>query len=125
MTIVEGDQTLIVIDPLLTAETARAALDLYLPAPPTTTGRNGDLLARPCRSFRRRQGVVSEADVTAGKVKVLAPSGFMETAVAENILAGNAMSRRAQYSSDRCCRRDPAAKSIPASARPSQSARSR
>ncbi|REN19532.1 MBL fold metallo-hydrolase, partial [Mycobacterium tuberculosis] len=43
------------------------------------------------------KGVIDEADVKAGKVQVLAPSGFMETAVAENILAGNAMSRRSQY----------------------------
>jgi alkyl sulfatase BDS1-like metallo-beta-lactamase superfamily hydrolase len=43
------------------------------------------------------KGVASEADVAAGKVQVIAPSGFMETAVAENILAGNAMSRRSQY----------------------------
>ena len=43
------------------------------------------------------KGVTSEAEVAAGKVRVLAPSGFMETAVAENIVAGNAMSRRAQY----------------------------
>ena len=35
--------------------------------------------------------------MAAGKVRVLAPNGFMETAVAENILAGNAMSRRAQF----------------------------
>ena len=41
--------------------------------------------------------MVSEADVAAGRAQVLAPSGFMETAVAENILAGNAMNRRAQY----------------------------
>ena len=43
------------------------------------------------------KGVISEADVAAGKVQVLAPSGFMEAAVAENILAGTAMSRRAHY----------------------------
>jgi len=43
------------------------------------------------------KGVTSDADVAAGKVQILAPNGFMETAVAENILAGNAMSRRAQF----------------------------
>jgi alkyl sulfatase BDS1-like metallo-beta-lactamase superfamily hydrolase len=43
------------------------------------------------------KGVVNEAEVAAGKVQVLAPAGFMEYAVAENIMAGNAMSRRAQY----------------------------
>ena len=43
------------------------------------------------------RGVVDEADVKSGKVKIYAPSGFMEAAVAENIMAGNVMSRRASY----------------------------
>ena len=34
-------------------------------------------------------------NVAAGKVKVIAPAGFMEEAVSENVMAGNAMSRRA------------------------------
>jgi alkyl sulfatase BDS1-like metallo-beta-lactamase superfamily hydrolase len=41
--------------------------------------------------------VVDEADVKSGKVKIYAPAGFMEEAVSENIMAGNAMSRRASY----------------------------
>ena len=40
---------------------------------------------------------MSEQDAASGKVKVIAPDGFMEHAVAENVIAGNAMSRRAQY----------------------------
>lgn len=43
------------------------------------------------------RGVVDEAGVMTGKVKVYAPAGFMEEAVSENIMAGNAMSRRASY----------------------------
>jgi alkyl sulfatase BDS1-like metallo-beta-lactamase superfamily hydrolase len=35
--------------------------------------------------------------VKAAKVKVYAPQGFMEAAVAENVFAGNTMSRRASY----------------------------
>jgi alkyl sulfatase BDS1-like metallo-beta-lactamase superfamily hydrolase len=97
MTIVEGDQTLIVIDPLLTAETARAALDLYYQHRPPKPVGTVIYSHGHADHFGGVKGVVSEADVAAGKVKVLAPSGFMETAVAENILAGNAMSRRAQY----------------------------
>ncbi len=97
MTIVEGDSSLIVIDPLLAAETARAALDLYYrhrPARPvgTVVYSHGHV-----DHFGGVKGVTTEGDVAAGKVQVLAPAGFMETAVAENILAGNAMSRRAQY----------------------------
>jgi alkyl sulfatase BDS1-like metallo-beta-lactamase superfamily hydrolase len=47
--------------------------------------------------FGGGKGVMSEADAASGKIKVIAPDGFMEHAVAENVIAGNAMSRRAQY----------------------------
>lgn len=43
------------------------------------------------------RGVVNEADVKAGKVKIYAPAGFLDAAVAENVMAGTAMSRRASY----------------------------
>jgi alkyl sulfatase BDS1-like metallo-beta-lactamase superfamily hydrolase len=97
MTIIEGDSTLIIIDPLTASESARAALELYYqhrPKKPVGTviysHGHGD-------HFGGVKGVISEADVAAGKVQVLAPSGFMESVAAENIMAGNAMSRRAQY----------------------------
>jgi alkyl sulfatase BDS1-like metallo-beta-lactamase superfamily hydrolase len=97
MTIVEGDTGLIVIDPLLTTQTARAALDLYLahrPFKPVVaviyTHSHGD-------HFGGVKGVTSDADVASGKVRVIAPEGFLDHAVAENIIAGNAMSRRAHY----------------------------
>jgi len=97
MTIIEGDSGLILIDPLLSNETARAALDLYLrnrPAKPVAaviyTHSHAD-------HFGGAKGVMSAEDAASGKVKVIAPDGFMEHAVAENIIAGNAMLRRAQY----------------------------
>jgi alkyl sulfatase BDS1-like metallo-beta-lactamase superfamily hydrolase len=43
------------------------------------------------------RGVVDEADVRSGKVRVIAPDEFMQHAIAENVLAGNAMTRRAAY----------------------------
>ncbi|NVM89548.1 alkyl sulfatase BDS1-like metallo-beta-lactamase superfamily hydrolase [Variovorax sp. SG517] len=97
MTIVEGDSSLIVIDPLLAAETARAALELYYQHRPRKPVGTVIYTHGHADHFGGVKGVVDEADVKAGKVQVLAPSGFMETAVAENILAGNAMSRRSQY----------------------------
>lgn len=97
LTIIEGDSGLILIDPLLSNETAKAALDLYLknrPAKPVAaviyTHSHAD-------HFGGAKGVISEDDAKQGKVKVIAPDGFMEHAVAENVIAGNAMSRRAQY----------------------------
>jgi len=97
MTIVEGDSSLIVIDPLLSTETARAALDLYYQHRPRKPVGAVIYSHGHADHFGGVKGVIDEADVAAGKVQVLAPHGFMETAVAENILAGNAMSRRAQY----------------------------
>jgi alkyl sulfatase BDS1-like metallo-beta-lactamase superfamily hydrolase len=97
MTLVEGDQTLIVIDPLLSAETARAGLELYYQHRPRKPVGTVIYTHSHVDHFGGVKGVVDEADVAAGKVQVIAPQGFMETAVAENILAGNAMSRRAQF----------------------------
>lgn len=97
MTIVEGDSSLIVIDPLLAAETARAALELYYQHRPRKPVGTVIYTHGHADHFGGVKGVIDEVDVKAGKVQVLAPSGFMETAVAENILAGNAMSRRSQY----------------------------
>jgi len=97
MTIVEGDSSLIVIDPLLAAETARAALELYYQHRPRKPVGTVIYTHGHADHFGGVKGVVDEADVKAGKAQVLSPSGFMETAVAENILAGNAMSRRSQY----------------------------
>ena len=97
MTIVEGDTSLIVIDPLLSAETARAALDLYYQHRPRKAVGTVIYTHGHVDHFGGVRGVIDEADVKAGRVQVLAPAGFMETAVAENILAGNAMSRRSQY----------------------------
>jgi alkyl sulfatase BDS1-like metallo-beta-lactamase superfamily hydrolase len=98
ITFVEGDTGIIVIDPLVSTEVAAAALDLY------RTHRGGD---RPVIAviythshvdhFGGVLGVTSQADVDSGAVAVLAPEGFVEHAVQENVYAGPAMTRRATY----------------------------
>ena len=97
MTIVEGDTGLILIDPLLSTETAKAALALYYQHRPRKPVRAVIYSHSHADHFGGVRGVVDEADVLAGRVTVLAPRGFMEHAVSENVIAGNAMSRRAQY----------------------------
>jgi len=97
MTIIEGDVGVVVFDPLISCETAAAALALY-------RAHRGD---RPVSAvlythshvdhFGGVRGIIDEADVAAGTVPVIAPEGFLEHAVAENVYAGTAMSRRAQY----------------------------
>ena len=97
LTIIEGDTGLILIDPLLSNETAKAALDLYLRNRPAKPVAAVIYSHSHIDHFGGAKGVMSEQDAASGKVKVLAPDGFMEHAVAENVIAGNAMGRRAQY----------------------------
>jgi alkyl sulfatase BDS1-like metallo-beta-lactamase superfamily hydrolase len=97
MSIIEGDTGLIIIDPLTNQETARAALALYRahrPARPVVA-----VIYSHSHSdhFGGVKGVISQAEVLAGKVAVIAPNGFMEEAVSENVLAGPAMGRRSQF----------------------------
>ena len=97
ITFVRGDTGWIVIDPLISVEPARAALDLV----------NGALGERPVTAviythshvdhFGGVKGVTSEEDVAAGRVRIVAPEGFMHHAISENVLAGNVMGRRASY----------------------------
>lgn len=97
MTLVEGTDGVIVIDPLICAETAAAGLALY-------RAHRGD---RPVTGliythshadhFGGALGVTSAEDVAAGRCPVLAPAGFLDHAVAENVYAGTAMARRAAY----------------------------
>jgi alkyl sulfatase BDS1-like metallo-beta-lactamase superfamily hydrolase len=97
MTIIEGDSGLIVIDTLLSNETAKAALDLYLQNRPRKPVVAVIYTHSHSDHFGGAGGVITAEEAAAGKVKVLAPDGFMEHAAAENIIAGNAMRRRAQY----------------------------
>jgi alkyl sulfatase BDS1-like metallo-beta-lactamase superfamily hydrolase len=97
MTLIKGDTGWILFDVLTSKETAAAALALA----------NEKLGQRPVVAvvyshshgdhFGGVRGVVDEADVRSGKVPVIAPVGFMEHAIAENVYAGTAMTRRLFY----------------------------
>lgn len=97
MTIIEGDEGITVIDPLISQETAKAALDLYYEHRGEKPVKAVIYTHSHADHFGGVRGVVDEADVKAGKVKIYAPAGFMDHAIAENVLAGNAMARRASY----------------------------
>ena len=97
MTIIEGDSSLILIDVLTTVETARAALALYAAHRPVKPVVAVIFTHSHVDHFGGIKGVVDEADVKSGKVALIAPEGFLEHAVSENIFAGNAMARRAAY----------------------------
>ena len=97
MTIVEGDTGIIVIDPLISAETAKAALDLYYAHRPKKPIVAVFYSHSHVDHFGGVRGIIDEKDVKDGKIKIVAPEGFTEAAVSENVYAGNAMSRRATY----------------------------
>jgi alkyl sulfatase BDS1-like metallo-beta-lactamase superfamily hydrolase len=97
MTIVEGKQGIAIFDPLISAETARVALDLYYQHRPKKPVVAVVYTHSHVDHYGGVRGVVDEADVKAGKVKIYAPVGFLEEAVSENVMAGTAMSRRASY----------------------------
>ncbi len=96
-TFIRGKTGWIVIDCLTTTETAKAALDLVN----QTLGERKVTALIYTHShtdhFGGARGMVAQADVDAGRVQVIAPTGFVEQAVSENIIAGAAMGRRAVY----------------------------
>ncbi len=97
ITIIEGDTGLIVIDPLISREAASAAMSFareHLGHRPVVavihTHSHVD-------HFGGVKGVISQEDVDSGKCRVIAPIGMVEAAVSENVFAGPAMGRRAEY----------------------------
>jgi alkyl sulfatase BDS1-like metallo-beta-lactamase superfamily hydrolase len=98
MTLVEGASGWIVIDTLFSEDVARAGLKLAMETLKSSKPVVAVIYTHShADHFGGVRGVVDEADVRSGKVKVIAPEGFMDNAIAENVLAGNAMSRRANY----------------------------
>lgn len=97
ITFIKSKDGWIVFDPLISPGTAKAALDLV----------NKELGERPVVAivyshshidhYGGATGIVTAEDVKAGKVQVIAPEHFTEHAVSENVIAGNAMGRRAVY----------------------------
>ena len=98
ITFIEGDTGIIVIDPLVTPNAAKASLDLYFKHRPQKPIVAVIYTHSHTDHYGGVKGIVSEADVKAGKVQIIAPAGFMDEAISENVLAGNIMSRRAFYS---------------------------
>jgi alkyl sulfatase BDS1-like metallo-beta-lactamase superfamily hydrolase len=94
---VRSDTGWIVLDPLISVESARAALSLV----------NETLGERPVVAviyshshadhFGGVRGVTTPEDVSQGRVRIVAPEGFVHHAVSENVLVGNVMTRRAAY----------------------------
>ncbi len=91
---IEGDTGIIVVDPLISMECARTALELYYQHRPKKPVVAVIYTHSHLDHYGGVKGVVSTDDVKTGKVKIIAPDGFMKAAVDENVMAGNVMSRR-------------------------------
>lgn len=108
LTVVEGDTGWIVFDPLMSQECSKAAMELV----------EKNLGDRPVKAviishphadhFGGIKGVMSadeaadssltiEEQIASDKIPIIVPEGFAEHAVSENVYAGKAMSRRANY----------------------------
>lgn len=97
MSLIRGETGWIVVDPLTSEETASAALALarkHLGDDPVVAVV---LTHSHIDHFGGVRAVVSRADSESGKVRIIAPQGFLEEATSENILAGLAMGRRATF----------------------------
>lgn len=97
ITIIEGETGIIIIDPLVSEESAKSAMELYYKNRGEKTVKAVIYTHSHIDHYGGVKGVVSQEEVDSGKVEIIAPEGFMEEAVSENIFAGNAMFRRANY----------------------------
>ena len=97
MSVIRTDTGFVIVDPLLSRETGAAAMELV-------RQELGDLPIHAViythshvDHFGGVKGVVTEEDVSSGRTQIIAPHGFMDHAVSENLLVGPAMRRRAVY----------------------------
>jgi len=97
MTLVESDRGVIVVDTLTSIEGARAAMALYFEHRGTRPVVAVIFTHTHTDHWGGARGVLDDATLANGSVPIIAPNLFMEHAVSENIIAGPAMLRRAQY----------------------------
>jgi alkyl sulfatase BDS1-like metallo-beta-lactamase superfamily hydrolase len=97
MTLIEGDSGVIVVDTLTSIEGARAAMELYLRHRGVRPVAAVIFTHTHTDHWGGARGVLDGEMLASGQVPIIAPNLFMEHAVSENIIAGPAMLRRAQY----------------------------
>jgi alkyl sulfatase BDS1-like metallo-beta-lactamase superfamily hydrolase len=97
ITFIQGKTGWIVFDPLLSAETSKAAFELVT----QHLGKKPIVAVVYSHShvdhYGGVRGIVDDKDIQAKKIKIIAPEHFSEHAISENVIAGNVMSRRAIY----------------------------
>ena len=107
MHVVEGEEGVVVIDPLISTETAAAALAFYREHRGERPVTGLIYTHSHIDHFGGAKGIVSDEEIAEREIPVLAPAGFLHHAVSENVYAGTAMARRAGYMYGAKLRRGP------------------
>ncbi len=97
MTLIEGNSGVIVVDTLTSIEGAQAAMELYFQHRGKKPVAAVIFTHTHTDHWGGARGVLDDETLASGRVPIIAPNLFMEHAVSENIIAGPAMLRRAQY----------------------------
>src|SRR5215470_5661558 len=98
MSIIQGDRGYIVVDPFITTDVSSAVWkQLVIPHLGDKPITHVIYTHSHVDHYGGVRGLASDEDLQSGKVKIVAPVGFTEAAVGENVIAGNAMGRRASY----------------------------
>jgi alkyl sulfatase BDS1-like metallo-beta-lactamase superfamily hydrolase len=97
MTLIEGDSGVIVVDTLTSIEGARAAMELYFKHRGKKPVAAVIFTHTHTDHWGGARGVLDDETLAGDRIPIIAPNLFMEHAVSENIIAGPAMLRRAQY----------------------------
>ena len=107
ITFIEAPEGVIVMDPLISAETAKAGLELY------RKHRGNKPVVAVIHSHSHLDhyggvmGVTSNADIKAGKTKIYAPAGYTEAALNESVIGGNRQTRLSGYQYSMLVERSP------------------
>lgn len=91
------DSGWIVVDPLLTRETMKAALDAVKEHVDNRPVVGVIYTHSHVDHFGGVRAVASDEDVASGRSRIVAPVDFMTESISENVMLGNAMSRRSSY----------------------------
>ena len=97
MTLIQGETGWIIVDPLTSSESSRAALELA-----NEKIGHRDVVAvihthSHADHFAGVFGVISPEQAENGSISIVAPEHFVDESLSENVIAGNAMGRRATY----------------------------
>ena len=97
MTLIRGDSGWLVIDPLTSEESSRAALELANRHLGRRAVQAVIITHSHADHFAGIYGVITPEQAASGQLPILAPEGFVQEALSENVMAGNVMNRRATY----------------------------